>query len=402
MPPQAGAPQLMRKINRALILNLLRLNGPMSRADLSRATNLAIPTISRRVGALIDQEYVREAHIGEVPLGKPPMMLELNAEGAFVVGLDITATYIEVAIVNLCGEVSHFKRHPVHLRMEDIDDIVAKVKSLTGPALDSIPPDRLLGLGIAIPGVVDTHTGTTIYAANESWHNNPIVIKGPLEKALNVPVTVNSRMRARALAEQFYGGGVGLKNFLWIYAGSRGLGAGIVLDGRLYHGANHGSGEIGHNRVDSSPNQPICPYCGQHGCLSILTSHPGVLARVERARQTHPDSLLAREPIASLRDIDAYAQQGDEASQHIIAETGRYLGIGLADITHLLNPSHIFMGGSVTQLGPALLEATQRTVRGIVLPPYQDVQIQLSELGAYAPTIGAATLFFRNLFEPPQ
>ncbi|MBN2472834.1 MAG: ROK family transcriptional regulator [Anaerolineae bacterium] len=400
--PRVGAPQLMGQINRAIILNLLRLNGPLSRADLARATRLTIPTISRQISELMARGLVRETHMGEVPLGKPPVMLEIDHDSAYVIGLDITAVYIEVALVNLMGKVSHFERHVLDVDLGDEENILGHLTRLTRPVQDSVPPDRLLGVGVSIPGVVDIRRGEVIYSAYPNWRGEKVSVKQPLEDALGVPIALNSRMRARALGEQFYGGAQGVRDFLWIYAGSRGLGAGIVLDGQLYGGANHGAGEIGHMAVDGVPEQPACPFCGSTHCLSALASYQAVIARAARAAADAPGSRLAALPELTLEGICQAAEEGDAAACSVITETGQYLGRGIANLVHLLNPSRVFLGGSVSQLGPLLLTQVQQTARAGVMPPYQEFCVEPSRLGRYAPTVGAATLLFQKLFVPPK
>lgn len=400
--PRVGAPQLMGQINRAIILNLLRLKGPLSRADLARATKLTIPTISRQISELMARGLVRETHMGEVPLGKPPVMLEIDHDSAFVIGVDITAVYIEVALVNLVGEVSRFERYVLDVDLSDVGSIVGHVTRLTRPLLDSLPPDTLLGVGVSIPGVVDIQRGEVIYSAFPNWRGETVSVKRPLADALGVPIALNSRMRARALGEQFYGGAQGVRDFLWIYAGSRGLGAGIVLDGQLYGGANHGAGEIGHAVVDGVPEQAACSFCGSTHCLSALASYQAVLARAARVAAEMPGSQLAALPDLTIERIRDAAEQGDAAACRVITETGQYLGRGIADLVHLLNPSRVFVGGSVAQLGPLLLTQVQQTARARVMPPYQQFSVEPSQLGRYAPVVGAATLLFQKLFVPPK
>lgn len=396
---RTGAPQLMGKINQTLILSLLHQKGALSRTDLARATGLTLPTISRQVSTLIDEGYVHEAHIGEAPLGKPPMMLEINHEGAYVAGLNITATYLEGALVNLGGKANHFNRQIIDVPEGAVDAILMRAVELVRPILDAAPQDRLLGLGVAVPGVVDTMRGEVVYSAGLKWEHVPL--QALLEDALGVSVVIDSHMRARALGERFYGNAREVKNFLWVYVGMWGLGMAMILNGQVYHGANHGAGEIGHKLIDSGPHQPVCKFCGRRGCLSALTDARAVLRRAEDAVRANPDSLLARQAKLTIDIIRECAGQGDPAAQTVILETGRYLGMGLADIVNLLNPSHIYLGGSVTMLGPLFLDQIQQTVRKHILYTHSGVEIENSVLSRYASTVGAATLLFRTLFERP-
>ncbi len=395
-----GAPQLMSKINQALIMKLLHQQNTLSRADLARATNLAMPTISRQVGHLIDKGYVKETHLGPTSMGKPPMMLQINLEGAYVVGLDITATYVESARVNLGGIVSHFKRQIVDVPLRTVDEMIDQIIRLAQPILDTIPHKKLLGLGVAVPGIVNARTGEVIYSVGLKWDN--VFLQERLEEKLHIPVTIDTRMRARALGEMLYGGAREVRDFVWVYAGTRGIGAGLILDQRPYYGANYGTGEIGHKLIDSAAPTPVCDFCHKRGCLYSLVGTREVTRKAQEIAKTQPDSLLAQYPELTMDSIREAAEQGDAAAHALIAQTGRYLGMGLADIVNLLNPSHIYLGGSIAKLGPILLDHTRQAVSEQVLRTHKDIQIEYSMLGRYAPTIGAAALIFRKLFELPR
>ncbi|MDJ0331790.1 ROK family transcriptional regulator [Planococcus sp. S3-L1] len=373
-----GTFKWMKSMNKSIILNKIRKDGPISRAQIARDTKLTPPTVSSNVKELLEQSIVEEQDLGESLGGRKPTMLVINNEAFTIIGVDAGPESIECIRANLAGKV--LKRSETKLQLPiDNDQFIAALKSCIASCLDST--DQVIGIGVAMHGVVDRATGTSLYAPNLGLANIPI--KEQLEKEFGLEVKVENDARAMALGEYWFGNHGELASMLAVNIGS-GVGAGFIIDGKLYHGATDIAGEVGHMTIDL--HGEICE-CGNQGCLQTFVSGPAI------ARKATGQNLTAEK-------VFEQAVAGDESSIANFKAAGKALGVGLTNLIHIVNPGKIVLGGGVSKAQQFILPEVRQTIQASALTPAASATlVEISKLGDDATVIGAVTLLLVDVFE---
>ncbi|MGY4706390.1 ROK family protein [Candidatus Bipolaricaulota sp. J31] len=374
-----GNNDLLRRHNRALIVNLLRRKGPLSRAELSRLTGLAPSALSRLSAALISEGLVRELGKTTSSSGRPPILLGLNPDYAFSIGVKIEARRVLAARVNLLGRVQEETAAPFD--NPSPEEVLLALER----AIRRVFRGKVLGIGIAVSGFVDSVAGACLFSPILGWYR--IELAQPLAERFDVPVHVENDVNALTLAEARYGAGKGLSDFICVTVGE-GLGAGIVIGGRLYRGAFGGAGEFGHTLF--APEGPRC-RCGERGCLEVFAS----------------DQFLRREAAAlglsSVEELVARTREGDPAAEAAFRALGEHLGYGLKDLVNLLNPEAIVIGGERTTAdGDLFVPYAEEILRAHAFAGAAErVRLVRAELGEEGFLVGAAEVFVERFFAVP-
>jgi N-acetylglucosamine repressor len=394
-----GSFQLMKSLNRSLILNIIREKGPISRAEIAKITKLTPPTVSNLVKELLESKLVIESDLGESQGGRKPTMLVINAKEFYIIGIDVGTETLKGVIADLNAHIVTKKAVPIPRPITN-EGFIDLMKSCIRQLLEegNIAYDKYIGIGIGMHGVVDVDTGTSLFAPNLQLRHIPL--KEELEKEFNILVKVENDARAMALGESWFGNGYGADDIVCVNVGS-GIGAGVILNGKLFHGEHFISGEVGHMTIDI--NGPKCT-CGNYGCLQTFASGPAIAERAKREILLGKESLITEMVNGDLDLIDGKivyeaAIKGDALSIEILSEAGRYLGIGLTNIIHTLNPKKIIIGGGVANANGYVLKSVKETIQKRCLTQSaKQTEILLSKLGADATAIGAVTLILQELF----
>jgi N-acetylglucosamine repressor len=394
-----GSFQLMKSLNRSLILNIIREKGPISRAEIAKITKLTPPTVSNLVKELLESKLVIESDLGESQGGRKPTMLVINAKEFYIIGIDVGIETLKGVIADLNANIVTKKSVPISRPITN-EGFIDLMKTCIRQLLDegNIEYDKYLGIGIGMHGVVDVNTGTSLFAPNLQLRHIPLKVE--LEKEFNMLVKVENDARAMALGESWFGNGNGADDIVCVNVGS-GIGAGVIINGKLFHGEHFISGEVGHMTIDI--DGPKCS-CGNYGCLQTFASGPAIAERAKREILLGKESLIAEMVNGDLDMIDGKivydaALKGDALSIEILSEAGRYLGIGLTNIIHMLNPKKIIIGGGVANANGYVLESVKETIQKRCLTQSaKQTEILLSKLGADATAIGAVALILQELF----
>ncbi len=313
--------------------------GSTSRAKIARITGLTAATVSDLVAELLDENLAMEVGTGPSAGGKPPTLLDLKASARSVVAIDLSDGSRTGWLLDLKGTPIG---EPISVTdaaggADGVRDLAATIDELVAAA-----PSPLLGIGVGTPGIVDG-SGVVIEASNLQWHQVPL--ESILAERFTAPIHVINNSRAAAIAEYSWGGH-GAENLLAIKFG-RGIGAGIVLDGRIHDGEDSSAGEIGHVVVD--PDGPSC-FCGKQGCLETLAAIPHLIERLE--------PLVGGSP--STREILQRAAQGAEAGDAgvitVINEAAAHIAKVLATTVAILDIHRVVVTGTVAALGDEFLE----------------------------------------------
>ncbi|MGP4079125.1 ROK family transcriptional regulator [Pseudalkalibacillus sp. R45] len=394
-----GTFKLMKSINRSIILNMIREKGPISRADIAKQTSLTPPTVSNIVKELIDNKFVIETTQGTSQGGRKPTLLEINADQFYVIGIDVGRYKMNFVVSNLFGNlkdttVLRIKEHP---SKEDLLDTMKKgIHTLLEPERND--PKKFIGIGIGMHGIVDVEKGISLFAPSFQLYDIPI--KSELEKEFELLIKVENDARTMTLGESWFGYGNNEDNIVGVNVG-HGIGAGIMINGRLFHGESDIAGEIGHVTIDLSG--PKCT-CGNYGCLQTLAGGPAIANRAKKELKTGKASRILDLVENDLEKVDGKivyeaACAGDEFSIELLNQTGRYLGIGLINLIHTLNPESIIIGGGVSRAGDFLMDGIKETIhsRGLTKKA-KETPIILSKLGENASAFGSCVLILEKFF----
>ncbi|HEY0604370.1 MAG TPA: ROK family transcriptional regulator [Herpetosiphonaceae bacterium] len=389
----------IRRHNQALVLDLVRTQGPISRAQIARLGRLSMPAVMGIVGALIEQGLVREIGVGPSSGGRRPVLLEVVPEAFCAVGLDVGTRTIRAVVTDLHAVVHHSTEVP-----SEMERGPAALQRQLGAVLHGILRDAtrgfggVLGVGLAVPAPILDSTALS-FSPPSFPHWGELRLGDWLGAELKVPVIVENDAKAAALGEFLYGAGRGVRNLFYLIV-HRGVGGAAIINGELYRGADGGAGEIGHVVIER--DGPRCG-CGQSGCLEALVGREAIRQRAIQTLRQAGETELAGRPIDMLRtdDVVDAALAGHVLAQHILIETGQFLGLGVANVVNLFNPELIILGGTTMRAGPLILDSIADVVqRRAMAGLARHMRIVPGTLGQDAGAIGAAALVLRRLFAP--
>jgi predicted NBD/HSP70 family sugar kinase len=328
---QAASSEVVRDINRRIVLNLIRTRQPISRADLARVSGLQRSTISLIVEELIDEHWVVEGPTGRLPRGRRPTFLRLSEERV-IIGVDIRPTQTMVALADLNGKfASHEAMATPADPQEGVDMLIERIKMLMGRAEGK----RIEGVGISVPGRFDHTTERLVFAPNLKWRD--FDIRTPIVKATELPVEFENAANACVLAAVWFDRMESCRNLVVITV-SEGIGTGILINGGLARGLSDMAGEFGHVPLD--PDGPECG-CGGRGCWEVFASNRAAL-RYYFESGSHPTGL-------SFPDLLSLADQGDTRAAQALDTQAHYLGRGMRMIVAGLAPERIILIGDLTR-----------------------------------------------------
>ena len=304
----------------------------------------------------------------------------------YVLAADVGGTNTRMAVVSENGDIHTLLKKTTHCK-EGRDEMISFIVSFAGETIEKskLPKEEICGMGIGFPGPLNAEAGTIFNPPNLSgWDNVPL--RAVLEKELKVPVAIENDANAAALGEWWKGAGSGTGSLFCITLGT-GVGGGIILDGKVWHGASSIAGEIGHTTVIRDGIQCTC---GNIGCLERYACSGGILKRVNDALLREGDH-AGLQPLKDLKQVSHMVMQGNEIVLNIIKETGVILGIAIANIANLLNPEIIVLFGGVTNLGENLVGPLKEEVnRRAFKKATESLRIELSQLGDNSGILGAA------------
>jgi len=385
----SGKPQIVRHLNKTAILNLIRSRQPISRSELSRLTDLNKSTVSSIVADLLDEKMVSESSIGTSTGGRRPILLNLNDSDYGVGAIEFGADYTYLAISGLDATIRERDRltsepaEPVSF----IRHCVARLKQLR-----EVSGLQMRSVGISVPGIVDAEASRIIFSPELQWRNVEVgkIVANAMTPDLPTYVVVENEANASVLAEQLFGALPDTSEMVFL---SENLGAGIIVNGHLVHGASETAGQFGHLTITDA-EQP-CP-CGSHGCLTQYASSE---ATVRSYFAKHAKRSTGNVEEAFLQMLRA-ARVGDITALDSFYATGDYLGLGISNIAKTIDPEVVVVGGLVTQawdyVYPRIRRQLHRNVYYDIENPVRVVPCSLRDRPAL---IGAIAIVVRHIFK---
>lgn len=387
-----GNRDLIRAINRSAILNIIKTDGPISRAEIARSTRLSAATVSGITAELIDDGLVFEKETGDSNGGRRPILLALNPQGGYVVGLKLLESQVVGVLTDLEAAVLAKHTHSLdnHSLAQAVDTLGLVVEALVSQ--HDLKQKQLLGVGLGLAGIIDAQHGRLRHSPTFGWRDAPIA--DLLRERVQVPVRIGNDVDTLTLAEKWFGKGQGIDSFLTVTIG-RGVGLGIVVNGQIYSGFQGGAGEFGHTVID--PAGPQCA-CGNHGCLETYVSDPALL---RKAKEAVEHGRLPK-TVQNLDDLLQEAQAGNPVAVSIFAQAGQVLGQSIANLINIFNPQQIIVSGEGVRAGDLIFAPMYDTIAQHVMPGLaEDTEIEVDVWNDDAWARGAASLVLQELFKSP-
>ncbi len=394
---KTGNNKFLKQFNEISLLDLIRKNRQISKADLAQLTGLSPTACGIIVSNLLEKNYISEAGIGISKGGRRPTLYELTPKSYFSIGVDIDIDYIRFILMDITGQVEYRDKIPSGL-VQSVSEAIKLVEGKLHKIIEQykIKPDRLLGVGISIPGMVDNITHEIIFAPNLGWER--VDLESMMSSLDSFPIYVDNEAMCSAICENWIGSCTEQKDFVCINMKS-GIGSSLFTDGNLYRGCCGSAGEIGHIMVEQ--NGPKCA-CGNYGCLEALVSSKSL---VEKAKRLVKQGLIADFTngldidAITIDDIISWAKDDNEAARVILVEAAGYLGLAVANLINTINPSKIVLGKELVKLSEDILEHLKNIAYAKALKyPASRVEIITSETGEDTSALGAAIIPLKKLF----
>ena len=384
--------ETIRSINRSRILDLIRIGQPVSRAELARRTGLQRSSVSTIVNELLRNQWVTEGERQVLPRGRQPLALRLNRQRSRILGINVRPRRTDLAIADFNLGLEGQESWPTPAEPESfLRQLIPRIQRLQA----SPRHHQIESIGISVPGRVDAGNHIIVFAPNLGWRQ--VDLKTPLEAACNVPVYIENAANACALAEVWEGPHAGAQNLVVVTV-SEGIGTGVIANGCLVRGASGAAGEFGH--ICLAGDGPACG-CGGRGCWETLASNSAALRYYRQPANGHAGP--AREPRrAGAGEFPALLlqfAQGEARATQALERMARYLGQGMAMLTHCLAPACIVVVGEITQawqaLGP-IIEHEAAALARVHNPP----RIVPSDEGRQPRLRGSVAMVLHRYFRP--
>ncbi len=389
----AGARRTSRDIrsdSRLDVLHAVLSATETTRNEIARSTGLSPATVATVVGELITEGIVVETRMSVGRVGRPTAALAMNADRGRVVGVDVAETYVRAVLFDTALEQIGFAEleRDEHLLEPDlivdaIGEVLDRVVAQAGLAREQV-----LGVGVSLPGLVRSTSGISVFVPYWAWH---AVDLDHLRDRVRLPLVIDNPLKAIATAELWLGRGRYVSNLVTVNLGT-GVGAAMVLDGRITRGATNSAGEWGHSLLVLDGR--LC-RCGRRGCVEAYVGAPGILQTLGEIAPDHPllDATLQRDAIGAMARA-ASGEDADPAVRETIARTAYYLGAALADLVAVVNPAGVTLTGWTTwTLGSHLLPAVREHLREQAPgPSILDLELEISTVRGNSVATGIATI----------
>ena len=373
------------------VLRLIWEEHRISRADIALRAGLSRSTVSEIVGEILPLGLVAEVGEGPSSGGRRPIVLEFQDDACVILGIEMGAAHVAVALTNLSGAVIAWesREHPVRTDPPGTRRVIAELcgKCLASPAVQGRP---LVGIGVAVPSPVDPSQPDRLSTIVLPAWEEKLGLES-LGEQYGVPLFVDNDANLGALAEQWWGLEEEVDHLAYIKVAT-GIGSGHIIDGEIYRGATGVAGEIGHIAIDPQGERCIC---GLRGCLVTLVGAQALVARAAALVADHPESALAGGKF-TIRDIEDAALAGDPLAVQVVCEAAGHLGTAIAGLMNLMNPSVVVLGGGFARLRDLILDPLRERIRNrTLIDSVAAAEIRFSELGPQSVAIGAATLVLK-------
>ncbi|ADQ07749.1 ROK family protein [Caldicellulosiruptor hydrothermalis 108] len=396
-----GNHTLLKQINKLLVLKTILDNKIISRAKISRLVDLNKATVSNLTDELIKEGYVVEKGYGKSKGGRRPVLLQVNKDVGSIIGIDLGVDYIHIILSNFVGEVI-FEEYANMKMGEDKEKLLDLLFDLIERAINRAPqtPKGILGIGIGVPGIVEKESGIVLIAPNLKWKN--VHLKSIVQQRFNLPVYIDNEANAGALGEKWFGEWGKVTDLIYLSVGI-GLGAGIIIDNKLFRGAAGFAGEVGHTTINFQDD--VCS-CGNIGCLENFASERALLSVIKKlVKEGAEDRYISCENVDEITpsQIIQAAKDGSRVCRMAVLEVAEKMAIGIANLVNIFNPEIVIIGNKVSFFGDLFLEKLREVVnQKSFIAQFYDLKIEVSKLKDRAVVLGCIAMVISDMLSFPE
>lgn len=372
------------------------LEGQLSIHDLCKTVKMSAPTVTRAVEELIDQNMVIRTGIGDSSGGRRPGLFSINPSSHYAMAIDVERSFVKMAIFNFVNQpVSEIAEYNEGL--DTLADVPAFINEKIDELLKAqkINKDKILGIGLSLPGLIDIRTGLSY-----TYLNDQKPVAEVITKLTGITTYVEHDTKAMAWGEHTFGLAQGMQNVLCLNIGS-GIGLSMILNGEIYNGHSGYSGEFGHIQIDS--NGKLC-HCGRRGCIETVAAGKSLIANAKDGLKHGKGADLIRmfniEPEqVTIPIILEAARNGNQFATDLLIQAGEALGRGIAVLVHLFNPELIILGGEMSKASDFLIKPIMENIEIHTIERIRkDARLVVSELGGNARIMGSLALVMNKIF----
>ena len=384
-----GSFQLMKKINTGLVFDTIRLKGPISRAEISKIIKVTPATVTNITAELIRKNIIIESELGKSSGGRKPILLKINAEDHFLIGVQLGSYEIKAALIDIEAKIIDTKNEKIFESetTKDISDkIINTIKSII--SRNKIAKQKIVGIGVGAHGIVSFKCGEILYSPELGWNN--FKLRELLEREFDVPVYIDMDVRTIALSESWYGNGKEVSSFICVNI-DFGVEIAVTVNKQQIRGTSDFFGEFGHTKILAGG--PKCS-CGRYGCLETLSSESAVVKYAVKNGYAGDTDILS---------INKASQDGNRVVNNAIKKAGKYLGIGISNLINIFNPGLILVGGSLISINDCYFNSMYNSAKeNSIKQLFDSSEIKRTSTGKNAVIIGAGILVMDNLFDSFQ
>jgi len=378
---EKGSFKNMKKQNQKNILTLIKNEDGISRAQIADKLEVSRATVTNIVKELIKLKLVQESKMGKSRGGRRPMLLKLNSEGAYVIGIEWGIEAIKAVLLDFEAEIIiEDQIKPQEFTLEEYKNITFSLIEKYKKEVDA--SSKIIGIGLGIHGLVDPEKGKSIFTPHFDW--DEVDIKSILAIKYDYPIFIDNDVRMMAAGEIWQD----REDFIFINTGS-GIGAALVFKAELHYGNNYAAGEFGHMKI--TDDGPMC-HCGKKGCLEALSSKESIISRYQKLKELTVE--------IGFDEIMSNYQKGDREALIVINDALKYFGRAISDLVNILNPEAVIIGGLFAKYEELLIEPLYQIVKEESLAEaVKDLKIITAYYQEFAGAAGAAEKVLNNFFE---
>ncbi len=385
---------LMKNMNMANVLERIQQTNGISRAQIAKDTGLTPATVTNLVSELLKDGVIKECKTGESNGGRRPIILKMNPGKYAIASVYISPDKIEFMLLNLLAEEIYYS-YIDYGKANDINECIEFIASHYNSAKNSFRR-KIIGVSIGMHGIVDTSSGTSVFAPNLGWHN--VELKKILEKKIDAPIFIDNDVRLMTLAEVWFGKAKNVSDMVYLYIG-KGIGSTIIAGKEVYGGSSSAAGEIGHFSIDA--NGPLCS-CGNRGCLQSFANTTAIEQYIKDAILATGSSTALTRNSTPDELVSAY-KNGDEASQLVFEKEASYLTIAIGNIINMLNPEMIVIDSAINGFSELIIPYIEKQLPNRSMKYQREAcSIKHSALGKKAVLKGGAALVFKQVYRQPD
>lgn len=369
---------VVKKENKSLVLETVRKQPSISRANIASVTSLNKGTVSSLVSELMKENLIYESGPGKSSGGRRPVILHFNKVAGYSIGIDLGVNYMLGLLTDLEGNIITEKY--IDYNYSSYDATMEMLFTIIDYLIATKPTSNygIVGIGVGVPGAVN-NDGDVLLVPNLNWKD--IQIKELIERKYNVPVIIENEANAGAYGEKKYGVGKQYNHIIYVSVGI-GIGVGMIFDRKLYKGNNGFSGELGHMTIELNGKQ--C-NCGNTGCWELYAS--------EKALATNMDVFDIPKPPKEIQDLDYLLSLTEENNDKVIQlfeQIGEYLGLGINNIVNIFNPEQVIIGNRMSSASKWIEKPINKRLTQSLSFQKEDLRIDFAELSTHSAALGMA------------